>query len=82
MSPNHEINCKELVELVTEYFEGTLPNVDRLRFEAHLNTCEGCQNYLDQMRQTIYTPGKLTEESIEPEAKEKLLQLFRNWKKT
>jgi anti-sigma factor RsiW len=71
-----------LVELVTEYFEETLSDVDRLRFEAHLSTCEGCQNYLDQMRQTVHTLGKLTEESIEPEVKEELLQLFRHSKKS
>jgi hypothetical protein len=34
------------------------------------------------MRQTVHTLGKLTEESIEPEAKEELLQLFRHWKKS
>jgi len=76
-----DLNCKELVELVTEYFEDTLPPADRARFEQHLARCEGCTNYLDQMRRTIDMLGKLTEESIAPQAREELLQIFRDWKK-
>lgn len=74
------MTCKELVELVTEYLEGTLPPDERERFEAHLATCQGCTNYLAQMRQTINLVGKLTEDSISPEASSELLRIFRNWK--
>jgi anti-sigma factor RsiW len=78
---HNTLTCKELVELVTEYFEGTLPAHERSRFEAHLSRCEGCANYLDQMRRAIQMAGQLTEESIKPEAQEALLQIFRDWKK-
>jgi hypothetical protein len=43
--------------------------------------CPGCTTYLEQMRQTIRAMGQLTETSLEPEAREKLLALFRNWKR-
>ena len=76
-----DLTCQELVELVTEYLEGTLPAAERLRFEAHLAKCTGCRNYLEQMRQTIATLGKLTEESIPAGDRETLLDLFRNWRK-
>ena len=42
--------CKELVELVTEDPEGTLPAEVRRRMEKHLSGCEGCTHYLEQMR--------------------------------
>ena len=74
-----DMTCKELVELVTEYFEGTLPAPDRERFEAHLVDCEGCQTYVQQMQQTIRALGMLTEESISAAAKDKLLRAFRTW---
>jgi predicted anti-sigma-YlaC factor YlaD len=74
------MSCKELVELVTEYLEGTLPADDRVRFEAHLGECEGCENYLGQMRLTISTLGALSEETIPPEARDNLLEAFRSWK--
>jgi anti-sigma factor RsiW len=76
-----DLACKELVELVTEYLEGALPPTDRVRFEAHLAACDDCATHLDQMRLTINALGKLTEESIEPHARDDLLRLFRDWKK-
>jgi anti-sigma factor RsiW len=79
---NNEMSCKELVELVTEYLEGTLPPAERERFEAHLETCGGCANYLQQMRQTIRALGQLTEETIAPQTRAELLQVFKNWKRT
>jgi len=41
------------VELVTDYLEGTLPEEDRVRFEAHLAECEGSSGYLEDMRRLI-----------------------------
>jgi anti-sigma factor RsiW len=75
------LTCKELVELVTGYLEEALPPVDRERFEVHLATCRGCQNYLAQMRQTIRLVGRLNEEDIVPQARDELLAAFRHWKK-
>jgi predicted anti-sigma-YlaC factor YlaD len=75
-----DLTCQELVELVTDYLEGKLSAMDRARFEQHLHVCDGCTNYLDQMRRTISILGKLTEASIDPQARQDLLQIFRNWK--
>jgi predicted anti-sigma-YlaC factor YlaD len=75
-----ELTCKELVELITEYLEGTILSADKARFEAHLILCTACRIYLDQMRATIHTLGRLGEESISPEAKNNLLRAFRTWK--
>ena len=75
------ISCAEIVELVTEYLEGALVPDDRTRFEEHLLNCEGCTDYLAQMRETIRVTGQLTEEAIGPSAMEALLSAFRTWKK-
>lgn len=75
------LTCKEIVELITEYIEGTLPEDVRTRVEEHLAGCEGCTNYLEQMRQTIRLTGSLREENLTPEQRDDLLQLFRDWKK-
>lgn len=76
----HALACSELVELVTDYLEGALPPVERSRFEMHLAECEACGHYLDQMEVTIHTLGRLSEDTIEPQARDELLNLFRNWK--
>jgi anti-sigma factor RsiW len=82
MTAHKEMNCKELVELVTDYLEGALPPGDRNRFEKHLRECPDCGTYLDQMRQTVRALGRLSEDLVPAEAKETLLETFRNWKQT
>ena len=73
-----DITCRELVELVTEYLEETLPAPDRQRFEAHLEGCGACAMYLDQMRETIAT-GAISPETIDPAARDELISAFRGW---
>ena len=80
MTSPTDMTCQELVELVTEYFENTLPPADRARFEAHIGICPPCRNYLAQMEQTIHLSGQLTEEAIAPDVQQELLRTFRNWK--
>jgi predicted anti-sigma-YlaC factor YlaD len=77
-----ELACQELVEIVSNYLEGALPEADRERFDAHLEICEGCRRYLDQMRTTIRVVGTLTEDDLDPDARDQLLQLFREWNRT
>ena len=76
-----DLACKELVELVTEYLEGTLAPAERARFDTHLGKCDGCQTHLEQMRQTIAALGVLEEETVPEDAKNVLLKTFRGWKK-
>ena len=79
---DNDMVCKELVELVTDYLEGTLPEEERARFERHLSGCNGCTNYLEQMRQTIRLTGELQAESLAPQQRQDLLKLFSNWKQS
>jgi anti-sigma factor RsiW len=74
-----ELTCRELVEIVTDYLEDRLSPIDRRRFEEHLASCEGCANYVEQMRDTIRLAGRLTENAIPVPARERLLQAFRDW---
>jgi anti-sigma factor RsiW len=74
-----EISCREIVELVTAYLEGALSERDRARFEAHLAGCDGCDNYLAQMRETIRITGTLTEDQVPETTRAALLSTFRDW---
>ena len=76
-----EMTCKELVEYVTEYLEGTLAQDLRIQMEDHLSRCDGCTQYLAQMRQTVRLTGQLREENLTPRQRDDLLKLFRDWKK-
>ena len=75
-----ELTCKELVELVTGYLDGSLRGRRRRRFESHLSECDGCTRYLQQMEATIRATGGLTEDRVTEEQKTVLLAAFRDWK--
>lgn len=75
------LTCKELTELITDYLEGELSFVQKMRFQFHIGMCKHCRAYIRQMRTTVRALGKLPSESIPPEVHEQLLQRFKNWKR-
>ena len=75
-----ELSCKEVVEVVNDYLEGVMSPPDRERFDAHLSNCDGCTNYLEQMRETIRLTGMLTEDQVPAGQRERLREAFRDWK--
>lgn len=79
MSAQRPLDCHELVELVTDYLDGTLDLDTRARFDEHLLGCEGCANYLQQFRATVATLGKVSEDALDPRFRDKLLDAFRHW---
>jgi anti-sigma factor RsiW len=78
-SPDH-ISCQELVELVTGYLEGALPAAETALVEQHLNFCEGCVWYVEQIRATVEATGRVAEHDIPADERDRLLAAFRGWR--
>lgn len=76
---NRDLVCAQAVELVTEYLEGALSRRQRRRFESHLRACPDCRTYLDQIRTTIAAVGSFDPETLDPAAREDLIELFRRY---
>ncbi len=76
-----DLSCREFVELASDYVEDRLPLPERSRFEMHLCYCPPCKVYLRQIRATIASAGRLTEDDLPPGPREALLAAFRGWKK-
>jgi anti-sigma factor RsiW len=74
------MDCNVLVEVITDYLEGTMAPEERARFDEHLIYCDGCTTYLEQMRATLAAVGRIPAESLNGQARERLLQSFRAWK--
>ena len=75
-----EIDCIDLVELVTGYLEGALDEERRLTIEAHLRLCEGCQTYVEQFRETVRVLGHLplhAAQDLPDQVRRELLAAFR-----
>lgn len=80
MSPalrGRDLACQEMVELVTDYLEGALSPAMQRRFEAHLQACDGCDEYLAQVKETITVLGRLEPDVLAPETRSGLIALFR-----
>ena len=81
MAESHDhLSCQEVVELVTGYLDGALSDEEAALFEQHLNFCDGCVWYVDQIKTTVEAVGEIRDEDIPPEAKDRLMTAFRNWR--
>lgn len=77
-----EMTCQELVELVTEWLDGTLAPSEAARFDAHLAECPYCRTYIEQLAQTRRALGRLGEADVPAEARAALLAAFRDWSRS
>ena len=77
----NEMACNELVDAVTAYLDGTLPEHDRRRFDAHIAKCPSCTEYLEQMRDTISRLGTLDQATLSPQTREDIIAAFRDWRR-
>jgi anti-sigma factor RsiW len=75
-----DLDCIELVEMTTDYFEGALAPDAVTRLESHLSECDGCTEYIRQMRATQEVLGQVDATTIAPPARQRLLAAFRRWK--
>ena len=59
-----EVTCREFVELVTDYWEGALPE-DRMELvEEHLVMCDWCVTYVEQVQATVDALATLPPEPV------------------
>jgi anti-sigma factor RsiW len=75
------LTCQELVELVTDYLEGSLGWRDRRRVAKHLSGCDGCTRYVEQMRETLMLLGTVPVDTLSAEARSTLLDAFRDFER-
>jgi len=75
-----DLQCIDLVELVTDHLEGVLDQERWEMVEAHLRTCDGCRVYVEQMRETREYLGHVPPEAgsdLPDQARRELLDAFR-----
>lgn len=77
----HGYACEEIVQLASEYLEGAMTPDEMARFELHLNLCDGCSIFLEQVRSTAALATSLPVEQIPEDMQIKLLEAFRDWQR-
>jgi len=71
-----EVACQEFVELATEHLERTLPQDVENAIAAHLELCEPCRIYLEQIRSTAAAVRSLPTPTLPEPARKRLLEVF------
>ena len=72
--------CQEVVELATEYLEGEMTPEQMVAFEVHLNFCDGCFAFLEQVRTTSTLAGTVVDDDVPDEVMTTLLSVFDDWR--
>jgi len=71
------MECRQIAELLGEYFDGTLPKATRELLEWHIEGCPPCVAFVNTYRGTINAARKLSEVSIPSELKQRLLKVLK-----
>lgn len=50
---NHQ-NCRELLDSLSDYVDGSLSEVLCEEIERHMEGCENCRIVVDSLRKTVY----------------------------
>ncbi len=78
MTEPAELDCDQVVELVTDYLDGALAPEDVAAFEAHLAECDDCDVYLDQIRSTAEAVKQVRADHLPEATQAGLLAAFRD----
>ncbi|SEF10724.1 anti-sigma factor family protein [Jiangella alba] len=77
--PVDHLACNELVELVTAFLEGALDPATERRVVDHISLCDGCDLYVDQIRQTTDVLAGLSGgQPLSPADRDRLRAAFRD----
>ena len=80
LSLRRSLECRQAVELVTDYLEGALSRRERRRLEAHLKACPNCSAYLEQIQAVIAMSGTVEPDDLNERASSDLIELYRRWR--
>jgi anti-sigma factor RsiW len=75
------LECREVVEVVSDFLSGALTADDRARLEQHLLVCPPCTLHVAQVRATIEHLAELRTDRGAADVGPALVDLFRHWAK-
>jgi hypothetical protein len=71
------LQCRQIAELLGEYFDGTLPRRVAELLEWHVDGCAPCVAFLNTYRSTIHATRQLPDTPMPAELKKRLLEVLR-----
>lgn len=72
------IECRQIAELLGDYFDGTLPRHVQEQIDWHIDGCAPCVAFLNTYRGTIVATRQMPDATrMPPELRKKLVELIR-----
>jgi predicted anti-sigma-YlaC factor YlaD len=76
-----ELDCGAAVELVADHLEGATSFDQGRRLDLHLTGCDGCRDYLEQVRTVLRVAGRPVVDAVPPGTMAGLLRALRGWRR-
>ena len=73
-----ELECRQIAELLGDYFDGSLPNHLRELLEWHIDGCQPCVAFINTYRETISVTRRLPEAPMPIELKKRLIAFVKS----
>ena len=73
-----EMECRQIAELLGDYFDGSLPNHLRELLEWHIDGCQPCVAFINTYRGTIAATRRLPDVPMPVELKKRLIAFVKS----
>jgi len=74
------LECRQIADLLGDYFEGSLPRETRELIDFHIDGCPPCVAFLNTYKGTMDATRRLPDVPIPPELKNRLLNVLKSSK--
>jgi anti-sigma factor RsiW len=75
-----DLQCRQIAELLGDYFDGSLPRETRELIDFHIDGCPPCVAFLNTYKGTMDATRKLPDVPIPSELKNRLLTVLKSTK--
>ncbi len=76
-TPKDDLPCRDLVEMVSDYLEGTFDPETEARIRTHLTWCDACSDYVEQIRAITDLSSRLRDDDVPQRLRREILSAFR-----
>ena len=73
-----DLECRQIAELLGDYFDGSLPRETRELIDFHIDGCPPCVAFINTYKGTMDATRRLPDAPIPPELKNRLLAVLKN----
>jgi anti-sigma factor RsiW len=75
-----DLECRQIAELLGDYFDGSLPRETRELIDFHIDGCPPCVAFLNTYKGTMDATRRLPDVAIPAELKSRLLAVLKSTK--